>query len=407
MQQMFLCYHSKDRGEVDALAQAMRMHGIAVWLDHERGFAAGDNVQSEARRVIADADETFGFLIYVTPETLTREFILRIELDEALRRKGRDPDYVLMAVPRQLTFAQLSRLSISAIGDDLTAFHSKGIAFPEHDGDRPPELLHPQFGEIADMVLRKRLMLLRQRRGAAACVGINLCTRDYLPPSSDDLVDINGTLLFPVGAANTEAWTQLWIGLQDVKKAVRETFSVVPVRVRGSKHLTAAFLVGHAFPSPTVTAIHVQQGPDLWSSACPPADLTPFAARLVDGTVGSSDLFVEVTATERAVRPAVQRFVARRGAVPFAYLRFEPVEGLQHTAIDNALACAMARQVRTELTRAVDRRGIRQIHLFAAVPQGLMLLMGHHLNATVPIQLYEYDGYGYRPSFRVGSEASP
>jgi hypothetical protein len=236
-------------------------------------------------------------------------------------------------------------------------------------------------------------------------VGINLCTRDYLPPSSDDLVDINGTLLFPVGAANPEGWTHVWTGLQDVKKAIRETFGVVPVRLRGSKHLTAAFLAGRVFPPPTVRAIHVQQGPDLWSSTCPSAELTPFDVRLVDGTVGSSDLFVEVTATERTVRPAVQRFVARRGAVPCAYLRLEPMGGPQHGVIDNAVACAKARQIRTEITRAVERRGIRQIHLFAAVPQGLMLLIGHHLSATVPVQLYEYDGQEYQPSFLVGSEA--
>jgi hypothetical protein len=66
----------------------------------------------------------------------------------------------------------------------------------------------------------------------------------------------------------------------------------------------------------------------------------------------------------------------------------------------------MALQVRAEIAKAVERRGIRQIHLFAAVPQGLMLLIGHHMNATVPIQLYEYDGQHYQASLLLGSEAN-
>jgi hypothetical protein len=71
---------------------------------------------------------------------------------------------------------------------------------------------------------------------------------------------------------------------------------------------------------------------------------------------------------------------------------------------DNAMACAMALQIRATIARIVEERGISEIHLFAAVPQGLMALIGYHLNATVPLQLYEYDEYNYHSSIRLTSD---
>jgi hypothetical protein len=38
------------------------------------------------------------------------------------------------------------------------------------------------------------------------------------------------------------------------------------------------------------------------------------------------------------------------------------------------------------------------VHIFAAVPQAVAMMIGHNLNAMPPVQLYEYDRGEYRPS---------
>ncbi len=51
-----------------------------------------------------------------------------------------------------------------------------------------------------------------------------------------------------------------------------------------------------------------------------------------------------------------------------------------------------------ELRRAVSDYGISEVHLFAAIPQALAVIIGHNLNAMPPVHLYEHDGGEYRPS---------
>jgi hypothetical protein len=55
--------------------------------------------------------------------------------------------------------------------------------------------------------------------------------------------------------------------------------------------------------------------------------------------------------------------------------------------------------VRRELSRAVSDYGISEIHLFAAVPQALAVMLGHGFNAMPPVHIYEYDGEEYHPSY--------
>ena len=146
----------------------------------------------------------------------------------------------------------------------------------------------------------------------------------------------------------------------------------------------------------------VQQQAELWSSRCLPHTEPLLRVTTVDGTVGSTRLFIELTTTEKSVHAGVSRYVQASRMSPFATLLFEPIDGPQRGAVrDNAAACAMALHVREAVARVVEERGISEIHLFAAVPQGLMTFLGHNLNATVPVQLYEYDGHDYHPSLRL------
>jgi hypothetical protein len=68
---------------------------------------------------------------------------------------------------------------------------------------------------------------------------------------------------------------------------------------------------------------------------------------------------------------------------------------------DNSLGISIAIQIRETLAQIVGRYPISEIHIFSAIPQGLAELIGHNLNALPPVQLYEFDGCKYRPSFKI------
>jgi SMODS-associated and fused to various effectors sensor domain len=401
MKKLFICYHSAYRAEVDVLAQELRLRGIPVWLDHDEGFALGDNCAAEARRVISDPNETFGLLLYASPEALGRDFIKRIELDEALRRKERDSEYLLVAVPRGMNFATFSDLCRRHLGEDISKYHTHSLIEKDAEGIHTMPL-RPQLVDVARMVLVNRVASIATVAGADETIGINLCTRDHLMASPDDSLDIDATGLFSGTASPDGAWPQLLSALRDIKQELRKVISVPRLRVRGSKHLTAAFLFGRMFPPSTVRELQVQQGRDLWSSGCTESGQEPLTGRLIDEASNSDRLFVEITATDKSVRDSVRRFIQQQGIMPLASLRIEPVDGLRRgSVIDSATACAMALQIRSAILQAVSDRPVREIHLFCAVPQGLMLLIGHHMNATLPIQLYEFDGENYHPSVRL------
>ena len=69
------------------------------------------------------------------------------------------------------------------------------------------------------------------------------------------------------------------------------------------------------------------------------------------------------------------------------------------THMTNADARSIADQVRRELARAVSDYGISEIHLFAAVPQALAVMIGRGFNAMPPVHLYEYEGGEYHESY--------
>jgi hypothetical protein len=199
-------------------------------------------------------------------------------------------------------------------------------------------------------------------------------------------------------SARQEAWRRVHEGLLDVKRCVSRHFGRPRLRVHGSKHLTSAFVLGYVFPS-TVCELEVQTKLGDWSTDCEPTSNDLLLTSTSDGTFGSESLYVEISTGDKLVRDAVRHHVRLTRVSPLKYLRFRPgpeLKSAQH--MTNADARAIARQVRRELSSAISDYGISEIHVFAAVPQALAMMLGHNLNAMPPVQLYEYDGREYQPS---------
>jgi hypothetical protein len=296
-----------------------------------------------------------------------------------------------------MSFKELSQRSIEIFGTDLAAYSSRAIDGADGEVDE-------RLGMVADEVLGKVLWRAREK-GVASTLQMQFSTRERLADEPGDILRVDAEGLLEE-ASDLDSWQDAWgrvhAGLLAVKRRASGHFGRPRLRVHGSKHLTAAFVLGYVFPS-TVCELEVRTKRDYWSTDCEPVPKDLLLTNISDGTVGSESLYVELSTGDQLVRDAVRRHVQRTQASPLKYFRFTPGPDLESVPyMTNADACAVAQQVRVELTRVISDYGISEVHLFAAIPQGLAMMIGHSLNAMPPVQLYEYDGSNYCVSYKLG-----
>jgi hypothetical protein len=397
MKKLFLCHFSGDAAEVYDLAQELRLHGIIPWVDKQGGFLIGDSAPEEARRAIRE--DCDGLLFYATPQAFERPFIRDVEIHTASEVVDRNPAFALFAVPRRMGFGDLSKLSKDCFGRDLGLNHTRAILEPDGAGVGP---LTDQFASVAKMVLSRHITNYSPAL-AIDRVAIQFSTRELLPPGEEDLLQVDATGLFRdnSGLGSDANWRRVERGLVEIKEALAGALGRPRLLVHGSKHLTAAYILGYVFCRASGFNLEIRQRNEYWKTDLLLPGDGPFATTRTEGSLDSSLLAVEVTATGKSVSGSVHRYLQLNGISPQQFISFIPKEGF--TAVDNGLAVGMAIQIRRELEGVVGRNQIDGIHLFGAVPQSLALMIGHHLNALPPVQLYEFDGLNYHPSIRLSN----
>ncbi len=394
IKQLFLCHYSGDAEEVAFLARELRLRGVVPWRDRDGGFSIGDENSAEARRAIHE--DCFGLAFYATRKAFERAFIRDVEIPAAIRCKEEDPSYVLFALPRRMGWVRLKELSVQSFGVDLSTYNSRAVK-SSYKGMVGAEALKGQLALVAREVLGKVLARSSGVREEGV-LRLQCSTRERLADEPGDVLRIDAVELLAGSNQSAEAWEEFRLALLDVKQRVSEQIGRPRLRVHGSKHLTAAFALGYTFPA-TVTELEIRTRQGYWQTDCVPASGDVLRSRVRGGAVGSTKLYLELGVTGLPVAESVRQYVGRTGEVPTAYLVMEPIGGSAYQMeMDNAAACSVARQVRRDLAHALEQHPAREIHLFAAVPQGVAAMIGRELGAMPPVQLYEFDGIQYRPS---------
>jgi hypothetical protein len=393
IKKLFLCHPREAAAEVQMLAEVLQLHGIVPWVDQQGGFSLGDAQIDTARRVIRE--ECFGLLLYATTEAFKSDFISRVEMNEALSAHDDDPAFQLVALPRRIEFSELSRLSLAAYGLDFAAFASHTLT--GNGVNAEGTALDALFAEVARELLLKALALTPMPLNS---LQFQYSTRDRLADEADDVLCVDAVHLFNQSGAVTDGgrWELLHQGLRDIKEIISDAFGRPRLQVHGSKHLTAAFLLGYAFPS-TAFELDLRVKHGVWATDCRPAMDLRVSVDVRGDSANSTALHVEISTLHQAVADAVRRYVKQTGQPPLATLRLTVSPVAYDGLMTNAAAVAIAHRVRQEVAQIVSRQPIDQIHLFAAVPQTLATMIGQRLNALPPVQLYEYDGQEYHPSF--------
>jgi hypothetical protein len=326
-------------------------------VDKDGEFKLGDESAGEADRAIIE--DCFGLLFYATPKAFGSDFVRQVEIRRALRRKEGDPLFVLFAVPRRMGFGELSKRSIEAFGVDLAAYSSRALELPDGEAGAA---LREQLCAVADEVLDK-VLVLAGKTALGGALRMQFSTRELLADEDGDVLRVDAVGLLKEAIDPPRAWARVHGRLLSVKRRVSRHLGRPHLRVHGSKHLTAAFLLSFVFPS-TDCEVEVRTKVGYWSTDHEPIGKDLLMSNVSDGTVGTEALYVEISTGDKLVRDGVRRHVSRTGASPLKYLRFTPGSELRPPArMTNADARSIANQVRRGLSRAVSDHGISEVHL--------------------------------------------
>ncbi|GAG34318.1 unnamed protein product, partial [marine sediment metagenome] len=105
----------------------------------------------------------------------------------------------------------------------------------------------------------------------------------------------------------------------------------------------------------------------------------------------SSRALVVALSVSRDVTNGMRQYLADNHLRARAVIGISPDGGPSQSSVQNeAQARAIAVSTAHAVKQAVDRYRPETIHLFTAAPQALAVLVGRHLSALPPVQLYEW-----------------
>jgi len=222
-------------------------------------------------------------------------------------------------------------------------------------------------------------------------------TYKYEPPTDSLDLDVDWTGFFPskdeLPAENI--WDEILLpALDDVKQALSMKTRSHKLRVFVQAHLPAAFALGFAFPDAShftlLVNARVEGHDDVWSTAGSTSIVEPFRANPYQRD-GDAHVAVMEIAIPTGTASDVATNLRALGISYKHHIRFDIAGGPDNRAVkSSAQALAMSLQVGKELRRLYGERGVIHIHLFAAVPAALAVLIGHQINAMSAITLYHF-----------------
>jgi len=385
----FLSYKREDAGQVKYLQQQLKARGVRAWRDVTDLPLGGSNEREIVKAINQESD---AFVIYITPECLQSDFIWDIEVRAALQRWEQDPEYKIIPILQGVTFAQVQQNSIARGYRSLTEFNAVPLSNPTHD----KEQFNKELRSIAERIMKATYTLRLRRVGADRTYEprINFHTFHYEPPTPSLDLDLDWTELFeskdevPTG----DEWEDILLtALDDVKNMLSAKTPSRKLHVYLNARLPAAIALGAAIPATAHFELLLQSNHSTWSTKGTPTDPSPLRLLSFHEKGDAQSALIEL-AISRNTAPGIAQSLPTLNISYKHHVRFEPKDEPPNSDAvkDAAHALAMSRQIGMELRNLCDNKGISHLHLFAALPVELAVMVGHQLNAVCAVTLYYY-----------------
>ena len=381
---VFLSYRHSDGADLAmALAWALRVSGVPVWLDRS-DLPPGD---TERRLEEAMQSGLSGAVLLVTPDIAVSSVVKEIELPQLLRLEAEGA----------FTLSIASTIKAGSGGLDYSAPDRLLCrTVPDLKGLRQdPALTSRDIANIARSHCRQRMEALREGiESAGQVIDINLQTRivpSAIGPYGDLVVRLR-----PPTPGDRRPHRQ---GLEDLRLFLSDLPHLLEIagarhgRVSGGAHLSVAFALGAALPTTLIGNVDaVDTAGHAWSiSDNAPAPGT--STRLLnimdrsprDAPAGDAVVYVDLLPTRSD--SAFDRLVQVRLGQLACVFHIRPV------AEGNLLpedAGAIVAEASHAIRQAASRSETSEVHLLLRCPWTVALLLGRTLN-TIRVSLYEWE----------------
>jgi len=379
-----LSYAREDAEEVELLQMQLKVRGVRAWRD-VTDLPLGGATEEEIVHAIENVADAM--IIYITPHSLRSDFVWEKEIPAALRRRERDSQFSIVPILKDVSYQQVQQQCMARGYRSLADFNAVRLL--------ETEPVQEKLRSVAERVLKSTLALRLRRAKADQRYEPSIMLRTFKDVSSAPSLDLdlNWWDIFQDRSRlpSADEWRDiLFPALRDVKNALGETPVSQKLHISLYATLPPAFALGYAFPAPARYTLLVQNKDDVWSTLGT-ADASPPFRRIAYS--GEGDAHVAVVEIEVAAPTAdgTTRYLEISKLSYRHHIRYELPNGPDFTngVKDAAHALTMAQYIGKEL-RALCGKGITHIHLFAAIPAALAVLLGHQFNALCPVSLYQY-----------------
>lgn len=388
----FLSYTGDGRA-ARRLIEAQREIGIPTWRDLDD---LGVGPIAEHLRTALQSAETANAVFWITEEALRSDWILRLELEEALRRHERRDGFFFLLVAAGIR----RREAIEGLRQHF------GLADPSaYTIEESPKAV-PTAAEarrLARRVLAQRLAAIaaHPRQGP---LRVELRTWPAQSDSRGSELVLDWRHRFGVAdarLAEPKSWSGVLLpALRTVRDEIGRHRALWRIEVGGRATLSAAAAFGVTFLEVSGFELTWRQEPGpVLMSLREPAVPVELEIRSEEGHPAGTDLAVLLSVT----KPVPPDFAAFRRELPplRAVVHVAALQGDRQLRIaEPGQATAIVERTIEETVRACARFRPKRIHWFGSIPLGVAMLLGQRLNTLPPSQLYERleDGGRYVPS---------
>jgi len=385
----FLSYAREDAEEAKYLQQQLNVRGVRAWRDVTDLPLGGSNKEEITQAIEQEAD---AFMIYITKQSLASDFIWDVEVPAALHRWERSHAFNIVPILHGVSIDELEQRCAARGLRSLTEFNA--VRLPERDSDE--EKFNRQLRQVAKRILEATLVLRLRRVGADRKYEPCICfqTHKYVPPTDSLDLDVDWTGFFPSKdeLPTEKVWDEILLpALDDVKQVLSTKIPGRRLHMFVQAHLPAAFALGFVFPANAHFTLLLEGRHGTWSTEGTASTAEPLHY-LSFKQSGDASVAVMEIAIARDTAQAVTQNLPSLGISYKQRIRFDLPDGTDYISglKDAAHALAMSHQVGREFRRLFDKEGVTQVHLFAAVPAALAVMIGHQINAMGAITLYHY-----------------
>jgi hypothetical protein len=380
--EVFLSHARINQADVTQFEMHLKARGLRVWRDIP-DLIRGEQNEDAVRASIHRSD---AFLLWLTEECLQSDFIWRVEVQTAIECHQANPEYSIIPVFWSVPVFRVRNFCLQRNLVDVTKFAGDVVMTNFNIAPGLDEYWRVAYQCLRSLCPRQRRrfqdrpfnLVLRTSPDDSLCEGMDL--------------DLDWSSLFESPHSDPRVWDDLLLpALQDVRRVVGRFTFARHLNIRLQARLSAAFAFGRIFPTTSRFNLTIDGGHGIWRSSYAPAATKPLRITRSEGSGHSDQAVVQLSIT-RDLGRSVSDYLTQ---LQFPYgpkLDISPLDGISNVAVRSGKhALAMAVQVGQEIKRLRDLDGVRQVHLFAALPAPLALLIGRQCNATIPIHIYHSD----------------